>query len=159
MSFVPKYATGFAFSANELFTRFKLHYIKNPTFPVFKEHSKKIVAARVFIYLYYLIIKDIIDNGITFLLPSARQSYIEMNILNKEEFIKARKNGAYQEVDFLASDFKAYHLQYRYQTKSGKWFIKKIYVHKKLKNIITDNTNKGKQYTNDKNRERLFTST
>ena len=39
--FKPIYSTGYAFSAKDLFTRFKLHYIKNPTFEAFKEKSKK----------------------------------------------------------------------------------------------------------------------
>jgi hypothetical protein len=35
--FKSTYATGYCFSALDLFTRFKLHYIKNPTFKEFKE--------------------------------------------------------------------------------------------------------------------------
>jgi hypothetical protein len=140
------YATGYALSAQELFTRFKLRYIKNPTFEVFKEHSKKKVAARVFIYGFYLIIKDIIDNNTTFLLPTAFQSFIEMAVFQGEDFKKARQNGAFAEVDFLASNFTAYRLQYRYRAKSGKYFTKPIHVHRKLKDIIIQNTNEGKRY-------------
>ena len=144
--FKQRYATGYSFSATDLFTRFKLHYIKNSTFEAFKEHSKKKVAARVFIYAFYLILKDIIDNSITFMLPTGFESYIEMGTIRDENFVKARQNGAYQDIDFLASNFKGYKLQYRYKLKSGRWFIKPIHVHKKLKNIITENTNNGKQY-------------
>lgn len=140
------YATGYAISANELFTRFKLDYIKNHTFEHFKENSKKKVAARVFIYGFYLIIKDIIENNITFLLPTPFQSFIEMGVYEGEQFKEARQNGAFPEVDFLASNFKAYRLQYRFALKSGRWFIKNIYVHKKLKDIITKNTNNGVRY-------------
>ena len=35
------YATGYGISAKELFTRFKTHYIKNPTKEHFKETNKK----------------------------------------------------------------------------------------------------------------------
>lgn len=144
--FIPQFATGYAFSANDLFTRFKLHYIKNNPFEAFREPSKKKVAARVFIYAFYLIIKDIIDNGVTFMLPVSREAYFEMSTVSGDEFIEARKRGAYQDVDFLASNFTGHKIQYRYKLKSGKYIKKPFCVHKKLKNIITENTNNGKRY-------------
>lgn len=45
--YIPRFATGYAFSAQELFTRFKLHYIKKCTYEAFHENSEKVVAARV----------------------------------------------------------------------------------------------------------------
>ena len=144
--YIPQFATGYAFSANDLFTRFKLHYIKKSTYEAFHEHSKKAVAARVFIYMFYLIIKDIIDNSITFILPTGFESYIEMQTFRDEDFTRARQNGAFKEIDFLSSNFKGYRLSYRYKLKSGIWRKKPIHVHKKLKDIIIDNTNKGKIY-------------
>ena len=145
-NYIPKFATGYAFSAQELFTRFKLHYIKNSTYEAFHEHSKKVVAARVFIYMFYLIIKDIIDNNITFKLPTSCEAYIEMGVIRDDKFIKARQNGAFAEIDFLASNFTGYKLQYRQNKRNGAWYIKPIHVHKKLKNIIIYNTNNGKKY-------------
>lgn len=145
-NFIPKFSTGYCISANELFTRFKLDYIKNPTFEFFKENSKKKVAARVFIYAFWLILKDIIDFGHTFILPTKYEAYIEMKTSYKEDFVKARKNGAFKDIDFLASNFCGHNLQYRYKLKSGIWKSKPILVHKKLKDIITNNTNSGKLY-------------
>lgn len=145
-NYIPRYATGYAFSANDLFTRFKLHYIKINTKKEFNERSKKKIAARVFIYMFYLILKDIIDNKITFKLPTPFEAYIEMGVVSGDNFKKARQNGAYQDVDFLASNFKGHKLQYRQKYKSGMWGITPIHVHKKLKDIITENTNKGVNY-------------
>lgn len=144
--FIPKFSTGYAISATELFTRFKLHYIKNPTFEVFREKSKKKVAARVFTYAFWLILKDIINFGHTFILPTKFEAYIEMKVSSGDDFIKARQNGAFKEIDFLASNFCGYSLQYRFKLKSGRWKMKPIAVHRKLKDIIIDNTNKGKRY-------------
>ena len=146
MSFVPRFATGYAISAQELFTRFKLHYIKNNPYEAFRDNSKKVAAARVFIYAFWLILKDIIDNGHTFALPTGFESYIEMQTFRDEDFTRARQNGAFKEIDFLSSNFKGYRLSYRYKLKSGIWRKKPIHVHKKLKDIIIDNTNKGKIY-------------
>lgn len=144
--YIPRFATGYAFSAQELFTRFKLHYIKKCTYEAFHENSKKVVAARVFIYMFYLILKDVIDNNATFKLPTACEAYIEMGVVGGDKFIKARQNGAFGEIDFLASNFTGYKLQYRQKKRNGAWYIKPIHVHKKLKNIIIDNTNNGKKY-------------
>jgi hypothetical protein len=69
-----------------------------------------------------------------------------MGTIRDENFIKARQNGAFKDIDFLSSNFKGYKLQYRYKLKSGIWKNKPIHVHKKLKDIITDNTNNGKIY-------------
>jgi hypothetical protein len=145
-NFIPRFATGYAFSANELFTRFKLHYIKKSTYEAFHDNSKKAVAARVFIYMFYLILKDIIDNNITFRLPTPCEAYLEMGTIEGELFAKARQNGAFEEIDFLASNFRGHKLQYRQKKRNGSWYIKPINVHKKLKNIIIENTNNGKKY-------------
>jgi hypothetical protein len=144
--YIPRFATGYAFSAQELFTRFKLHYIKKCPYEAFHENSKKVVAARVFIYMFYLILRDVIDNNTTFKLPTSCEAYIEMGVVGGDKFIKARQNGAFGEIDFLASNFTGYKLQYRQKKRNGSWYIKPIHVHKKLKNIIIDNTNNGKKY-------------
>ena len=52
-NFINKYATGYALSSLDLFTRFKLHYINNPPFEAFKEHIKKKLSSREFIYIFY----------------------------------------------------------------------------------------------------------
>lgn len=144
--FVPRYATGYGISAQNLFTRFKTHYIKNCTLKEFKEKNKKKVAARVFIYAFYLILKDVIDNSTTFVLPTQMEAYIEMNRVEGDDFILARQRGVFKDVDFLKSNFCGHQLQFRHKLKSGIWRKKPILVHKKLKDIITENTNKGMRY-------------
>lgn len=146
MAYIPRYATGYGISAVELFTRFKTHYIKHSPEPVFNERSKKKIAARIFIYAFWLILKDIIHNNVIFSLPTGREDYIEMCTVAHDDFARARQNGAFQEVDFLKSDFLGHNLQYRFQLKSKRWFTKKICVHRKLKDIITENTNNGVKY-------------
>ena len=62
-----------------------------------------------------------------------------------DDFVKARQNGAFKDVDFLASNFTGNQIQFRISTRYGKW-LKRIYVGNAMKNRITENTNKGKQY-------------
>ena len=144
--FVQKYYTFYGFSSRELFTRFKHYYIKDSQKKIFKVDRKRYAAARIFVHFFWMVLKDVIDNNVTFKLPTGFESYIEMGVISGENFIKARQNGAFPEVDFLASNFTAYRLQYRYKLKSGIWMTKHIYVHRKLKDIITENTNNRVRY-------------
>ena len=59
-----------------------------------------------------------------------------------DEFVKARQNGKFQDVDFLTSDFTGYNLGLRYNTRSGKW-TKALHVSEKYKDRITELTNQG----------------
>lgn len=144
--FIPKYSLGYAINSTQLFTRFKLHYIKDLKYEMFKENSKKKVAAKIFLYFFYLVLKDIINNNTTFMFPTAFETCLEMGVVEGEDFKRARRNGAFQEIDFLASNFRGHTLQYRHKLKSGKYYKVPIHVHKKLKNIIIDNTNNGVKY-------------
>lgn len=96
---------------------------------------------RVFTYFYYLVIKDIIENQVTFKLPVNR-CYLEMTPIIGEDFVKARQNGAFRDVDFLMSNFTGYNLNLRIHTRYGKW-LKRIYVSSKYRDLITELTNKG----------------
>lgn len=96
---------------------------------------------RLFTYFYYLVIKDIIENQITFKLPVNR-CYLEMTPVTGDEFIKARQNGAFKDVDFLISNFTGYNLNLRISTRYGKW-LKRIYVSSKYRDLIVKLTNEG----------------
>ena len=62
-----------------------------------------------------------------------------------DNFIKARQNGAFQDVDFLTSDFTGYQLYLRRSNRYGKW-TKRIYLSAKYRDMITDLTNKGEAW-------------
>ena len=106
-------------------------------------------VARVFQYLMYLIICDVIYNGVIFKFPAPKRCYIEMHQVTGEEFIKARQNGRFNDVDFLASNFTGYGIDFRVSTRYGKW-VKRIYVTRKYKQIIADKTNKGESLLGSK---------
>jgi hypothetical protein len=71
-----------------------------------------------------------------------------MKRVSGDDFVKARKNGAFKGVDFLESDFTGNNiiLQLRGNSVEGRWKETKVYVSGELKNKIIENTNKGKQY-------------
>jgi hypothetical protein len=59
-----------------------------------------------------------------------------------DNFVKARQNGAFQDVDFLVSSFTGYQLMFRKTNRYGTW-RKRIFVNSKYRDMITELTNKG----------------
>ncbi len=140
--------TGYAFNCKDLFENFNIKYIKtshNTLKKFYKTKEKKEMAVKVFLYAIRLILQDIIENNITFALPSRRRSQIQMGSISGDSFKEARKNGKFKDVDFMESNFTGYHLEYVYWTKHSEK-RKQIYVDKELKSKITEQSNNGKRY-------------
>lgn len=139
------FTTSYAIHPKDLFIRFPLH--KHITVPIkgWQKRDYFLVFGRMLKYLFYLIIKDIIHNNVTFKFPPGTSTYLEMTPISGKEFEKARQNGAFDDVDFLASNFTGYQLYLRYNTRYGHW-KKRIYVSKPWKDKITKYTNEGKHY-------------
>lgn len=137
------WATSYALTAKDLYTGFP--YSKYLRKEIIENYDMRYIPSQVLKYFFYLVLNDIIDKNVTLKFPPGTRAYIEMCPVSGEAFERARQNGAFQDVDFLASNFTGYQLQYRYNTRYGKW-TKRIHVNKKMKDAITANTNAGKQY-------------
>lgn len=134
------YAVGCAFNQDEMMMNFKkqkLKTVKN------KELIKKIARDSI-----KLILNDIIDNNVTFQLPTgSRKADIHVRRIDGKEFVRARQNGKFQDVDFLSSNFSGNQLVLNMYDREGKpTRIKPIYLNKKYKDKLTNYTNQGKQY-------------
>lgn len=146
------YATGCAFNIDELFINFdrkKLKFNYKQVNKLINSNDKNDLIKRIFLDSVALILDDIIDNNVTFELPtgSARRTLLRMKKCEGEEFKKARQRGKFADVDFLSSNFSGYQLGLDMYYKDGRpCFNKHVYVDKKRKEKITENTNNGKQY-------------
>ena len=92
------------------------------------------------------VLNDIVDNNVTFVLPTQGR-FAEMHVKRTygEDFKRARRSGKWRDVDFLSSGFSGNEIVLN--IKSGNFIKSKtVYVDKNIKNKITENTNKGKQY-------------
>lgn len=138
------WATSYALTADNLYYGFDYKRLKQNIFtypPSISGNIRKILG-RVLRYFFYLVVCDIIEKKITFKFPRTSRAYLEMIPTSGEEFIKARQNGKFQDVDFLTSNFTGYNLGLRYNTRYGKW-VKAIHVSEKYKDRITELTNAG----------------
>ena len=145
------YATGYAFNTDEIFENFpyeKLLVTCDDCNIVNGDYHKDRLVKRVFKDALYLILNDIIDNNVTFQLPTGGiRSEIHVNNYEGEDFVKARQCGKWQDIDFIESNFTGNQLVLdMYGKKNGIRRRKPIYVDRRLKNKITENTNNGKRY-------------
>lgn len=144
------YALGHAFNLKHLFENFNLKRLKmscNDCLDItgYTRH-RDILAQQIFKESVKLVINDIIDNNVTFKFPGVNAE-IYMKRTVDEEFAQARRNGKWEEIDFISSFFSGYELCLAMKRKDGNVLrTKPIYVDKKLKQKIIDNTNNGKQY-------------
>lgn len=136
------WATSYALTAKDLYTKFPYKRLKTNIKQLPNGSSQAQLLAQVFRYFFYLVIKDIIENKTTFRFPRSYRAFLEMLSVSGDEFVKARQNGKFQDVDFLTSDFTGYHLGLRYNTRYGKW-TKALHVSEKYKDRITELTNQG----------------
>ena len=142
------FATGYAFTSKYLFANFplkKLLISREDCKRLFNTLDRRAVVIRIFYYSVKVILLDIIENNVTFKLPTQRECYIQMKRVYGEDFKKARRNGKWLDVDYLASNFSGYHLELMYFA-SERDIHKPIYISKWMRNLITENTNKGLQY-------------
>jgi hypothetical protein len=145
MIYEPHYwATSYALLPSDLYTRFPFKKYLSVA-DEWDTAEMKALCSRIFKYFFYLVIKDIIENKVTFKMPPGTRAWLEMAPVTGEEFAKARQNGAFADVDFLASNFTGYKLQLRYTNRYGKW-AKRIYVSAKYRDKITEMTNAGETW-------------
>lgn len=141
-----RYATSYALKADELYYGFptKKHIrLKSNELPARFDGKYRELYGEILRYFFYLLIKDIIENQVIFKLPQgAQRTWIQMDPISGEDFIKARQNGAFEDVDYINSNFTGYQLFLRYNTRYGHW-KKRIYLSKKFKDKITELTNRG----------------
>lgn len=146
------YATGCAFNLDELLinldkSKLKMDY--KLAEELVNANDKNILIKRIFMDCVKMVVDDIIDNNITFELPtgSNRRTLFRMHKYDGEQFAKLRRAGKFTDVDFLASNFSGYQLGIDMFYSDGRPFMHRpVYIDKTRKEKITKNTNSGKQY-------------
>lgn len=143
------YAVGYALGLKDLFKNLSFKKLKMSVAvcqKLIKNRHKEIIMAKVMKLCIKLIIDDIIYNNATFKLPTGKKkAFLYMKKTSDDNFVGARKNGKWKDVDFLASNFSGYQMAFKYQT-GGVMRERPVYLDSSNKKLITDKTNEGKQY-------------
>ena len=147
-------ATGAAFNMDEMFMNFpykKLSLTCEKCKEITGNPHRDLLVKQVFRECVKVVLNDIIDNNVTFWLPTgAKKCNIHMKRVDGEAFKNLRKAGKWRDVNLLSSSFTGYELGlFMYGVRDPR--VKTIYVNKHLKDKITQNTNKGMRYGDSKN--------
>ena len=146
-----KFAMGHTFSARDLFHNFPIDKLKmdyDAVKRVYPDGDKRSLSASIFTKGMQLIVEDIIENNVHFLLPTlgTTESYMYMKKTSGNDFKRAFKRGKWRDVDFLTSNFTGYQLAMSVKSKKRPEKEKLIYLGYKHKDRITELTNEGKRY-------------
>ena len=145
------YAMGHAFSLHDIFMNFpveKLKMTSDQCKETYSDGNKRDLAASIFAKSVQMVVDDIIDNNVHFKLPgmARTQAYMYMKRTEGKKFKKAFKNGKWNDIDFVMSNFSGYQLTLEMQSEKRLPREKPVYLSGKDKQRIVDNTNRGKQY-------------
>ena len=146
-----KFAMGHTFSAKDIFHNFPINKLKmdyDTVKKIYSDGDKRSLSASIFTKGMQLIIEDIIENNVHFLLPTlgSTESYMYMKKTTGKDFKNAFKRGKWRDVDFLASNFTGYQLAMSVKSTKRPEKEKLIYLGYKHKDRITELTNEGKRY-------------
>ena len=146
-----KFAMGHTFRARDLFHNFPIDKLKmdyDTVKRVYPDGDKRSLSASIFTKGMQLIVEDIIENNVHFLLPTlgTTESYIYMKKTSGNDFKRAFKRGKWRDIDFLTSNFTGYQLAMSVKSKKRPEKEKLIYLGYKHKDRITELTNEGKRY-------------
>lgn len=102
------------------------------------------IATSMFVYCFYLVFLDIVENNANFTLPLKRgikaQFYTKSVV--GEELERLMKSEAFSEQDVIGNNFVGYRLEFLIESKAGQW-KKPLYVDRKLKKKLYDRVAKG----------------
>lgn len=146
-----KFAMGHTFSTRELFHNFPINKLKmdyDVVKKIYSDGDKRALSASIFTKGMQMIVEDIIENNVHFLLPTAggNESYLYMKKTSGNDFKNAVKKGKWRDVDFLTSNFTGYQLALSVKSHKRPEKEKLIYLGYKHKDRITELTNEGKRY-------------
>lgn len=146
-------ATGAAFNIDEILMNFpykKLSITCQKCKEITGDPHRNILVKQILRECVRVILNDVIDNNVTFWLPTgAKKCNIHMKRVDGEAFKNLRKAGKWKDVNLLSSSFTGYELGlFMYGVRDPR--VKTIYVNKLLKDKITQNTNNRMQYGDSK---------
>lgn len=145
-----RYKTSYCFTTKELYqdTNPSKWNITNRFAQKHGAIDRFIFCGYVLVYFFYLVFLDMIENNITFEFPRVGTRYATMYIkcFQDEEFRRLYSGGAFLGIDFLKSEFKGYHIIYRWQNGKNYFKEKPVYISHNIKNWFYSKINQGKQY-------------
>lgn len=142
-------ATGYAFNLEDLFYNFNVRRLKitsGQCEKLYGDRHKTALCAKVMRESMKIILDDILENNVTFELPTGRKKAdIHMKTVTGEDFKKARQNGGFKGIDFLKSYFTGYRPCF-YMYSNNRTRVKPIHMSVDYTKRLADKINNGMKY-------------
>ena len=137
------YALGWACNLNDVFIRFPYEKCKNLISNYKTKQLQRKKVKQVFRTAVEVILNDIIENNVTFKVPSLQSKGGEINFepIKGEEFKDLKAKGKFSGIDFLETLFTGYQLYLYIHGKKFPIYISNYYK-QKMENLV----NQGKTY-------------
>lgn len=145
------YAVGHAFTGRDIFMNFPVRKLKMSSEKcrkIYSDGSKRDLSEQIFIKALRMVVDDIIENNTQFKFPGMgkTQAYLQMKRTYGDKFKNAFRNGKWNDVDFITSNFSGYQMVLNMESSKRTSRQKLVYLSTSDKQRITDYTNQGKQY-------------
>lgn len=143
-----------AFNLDQVFMNFqrkKLKSTKYDVYKIFKTHGKGVMIKRIFTACYILVIDDIIENNVTFILPvyGIRSCKMKMKRVQGEAFKRLRQAGKWKDVDIIDTNFTGNEIGF-FMGGQRTPREKIVYVDKQRRKRIDEKANAGFPYGDSK---------
>lgn len=145
------YALGWACNLNDILVRFPYEKCKQLIKNYKTKQQQKAKIKQVFRTSVQLILEDIIENNVTFELPTLGyyNGEIHMEPIKDSEFKRLRAKGKFEGIDFLETIFTGYQLYLYLSGKRDNFLARRkypIYMSKLYKDKLYENINNGRVY-------------
>lgn len=152
---MKRYALGCAFNTRNLLDNFpykKLRISCKQCRDITGDNHRNLIVERIFKASIKLVISDIVNNNVTFWLPltGSKKCNIHIRRVCGNEFKNLRRGGKWKDIDIINSNFSGYQLSL-FMLGNRTPRVKSIYLNKKFRDIISNNTNNGVAYGDSKN--------
>lgn len=143
-------ATGSAFSLADIFINFPYKKLKmgvNDCQRINGDRHRNLLVQKIFKDHMKMVMNDVIDNNVTFVLPTgSRRCEIRMRTIKDNDFKNLKRSGKWKGVDFLKSWFTGNQLSLFMMSPKRPDRVKNIYVNSEMTRRIDEYTNEGKTY-------------
>lgn len=145
------WALGWACNLNDIFVRFPYEKYKSLMKNFKTKQLRRQKVKQVFREGVQQVLQDIIENNVTYKIQGIgyQGGEIHMEAITGSEFERARKNGKFQDIDFLESLFTGYQMYMYIHGKRDDFLHRRkfpIYVNRFLRDKLVEYTNQGKVY-------------
>lgn len=148
---MKRYALGWACNLSDIFVRFPFNKCKNLIQKYKTKKLQKQKIKQVFRTGVEIILNDIIENNVSFKVPSFQYNGGEIHFepITGSQFKELRAKGKFSRIDFLETLFTGYQLYLYLHGKNDNFLARRkipIYMSSRYKKRMEDLANQGKTY-------------